>query len=241
MSKPDPLYHVSVQSMGEGMAFTQRTIDFLSENRARNDKAWFEEHKPDYQKHVLEPMAAFVTRLTPALLSIDDALLCEPKSGKAISRIYRDTRFSHDKSLYRDVMWCGFMRNKKLYNGMPGFFFEVSPRGFRYGSGYYQASPQSMDSIRRLILDRNKHFVAALKAYETQDRFQLEADSYKRRKYPDQPENVQNWLDRKSICFIHNSADFTLLFSEDLADTVAEGFLALRPMHAFLIEAESWK
>lgn len=129
------------------MMFLQKTIDFL-ENRLQNSKVWYKEHKTEYREYVLEPFIEFVNSLAPALLSLDDMIICEPKVNKAISRIYRDMRFSEDKSLYRDIMRCFIMRNKKLYNGFPGFLFELSPNGFRYGCGYYAAGSGTMDSIR---------------------------------------------------------------------------------------------
>ena len=107
------------------MGFTRQTLEFLSENRRQNHKMWFEAHKADYQTEVVAPLAALTRELAPELHAIDNELICIPAVGKSISRIYRDTRFSKDKSLYRDVMWCVFMRDKKLYHGLPGYFFEL--------------------------------------------------------------------------------------------------------------------
>ncbi len=223
------------------MGFTRQTLEFLSENRRQNHKMWFEAHKADYQTEVVAPLAALTRELAPELHAIDNELICIPAVGKSISRIYRDTRFSKDKSLYRDVMWCVFMRDKKLYHGLPGYFFELSPRGFRYGCGYYQADTDSMEAIRRLILNRDQSFAAALKSYEKQDIFAIEGDLYKKSRYPEEDERLRNWLDRKNICLIHNSRDFNLLFSETLAQTVAAHYRMIAPIYDFLIKAESVK
>ena len=217
---------------------TQKTLDFLFENRLQNSKAWFEEHKSDYNNFVLAPLVELTIALTPTMLSIDDAFNCEPKVNKCISRIYRDTRFSKDKSLYRDVMWIVFMREKKLYNGVPGFFFELSPEKFRYGCGYYGADASSMEAIRTLILAGDKDFKNALAAAEKQTVFSMEGDMYKKSKYPDQPDSIKNWLDRKDICFIANSTDADLLFSDKLADRLAQDFKLLEPVYQFLMKAE---
>ena len=109
------------------MRITDEALDFLFINRINNSREFYQQHKSQYRALVVEPLAELVERLAPAVLSIDDQIDCTPKIGKCISRIHRDTRFSYDKSLYRDTAWIGFMRIKKLYNGLPGFFFEISP------------------------------------------------------------------------------------------------------------------
>lgn len=221
--------------------FTEETINFLVENRLQNSKTWFEEHRADYRQYVLNPLIELVIALAPTMLSIDDKLICEPKVDKAISRIYRDTRFSKDKSRYRDVMWCGFMRNKKLYKGLPGFFFEFSPNGFRYGCGYYIAGTDSMESMRELVLENDPDFKKALFTYNKQDIFGMEGECYKKSKHPAEPENIRDWLDRKNICFIHDSTDSTLLFSDKLADRLAADYKILQPIYKFLLKAEARK
>ena len=221
------------------MPFSEESLKFLFENRVVDSKAWFLEHRDEYERLVLEPMRELVKALEPAILSIDPLLICEPKIGRSISRIYRDTRFSHDKSIFRDVMWCVFIRDKKLYNGLPGFWFEFSPRVIRYGCGYYQASPDSMEAMRELIIADDKTFKAAQKALKNQSVFRLDGEKYKRSRRPEQPEEKREWLDRRDIGFITESEDFDLLFSDALADKLAADFKLLVPMYEFMMAAEA--
>lgn len=221
------------------MPFSEESLKFLFENRVVDSKAWFLEHRDEYERLVLEPMRELVKALEPAILSIDPLLICEPKVGRSISRIYRDTRFSHDKSIFRDVMWCVFIRDKKLYNGLPGFWFEFSPRIIRYGCGYYQASPESMEAMRELIIADDKTFKAAQKALKNQSVFRLDGEKYKRSRHPEQPEEKREWLDRRDIGFITESEDFDLLFSDALADKLAADFKLLVPMYDFMMAAEA--
>lgn len=221
------------------MPFSEKSVSFLFENRVVDNKAWFTEHRSDYDSLVIEPMRELVTSLEPTMHEIDPLLICEPKVGRSISRIYRDTRFSRDKSIFRDSMWCVFIRDKKLYDGLPGFWFEFSPRGLIYGCGYYQASGASMDAIRTLILNDDKSFKAAQKAFNKQSVFQIEDLKFKRSRHPDEPEDKREWLDQKSLCFITYSDDFDLLFSDTLADKLAQDFKLLAPMYDFMMSAEA--
>lgn len=221
------------------MPFSEETLKFLFENRVVDSKAWFLEHRADYERFVLEPMRELVTALTPAIMSIDPLLICEPKVGRSISRIYRDTRFSHDKSTFRDIMWCVFIRDKKLYNGLPGFWFEFSPRIFRYGCGYYQASAEAMEAMRDMVIAEEKTYKAAKKAFDKQSVFHLGDSKYKRSRHPEQPEEKREWLDQRSLDFITESEDFELLFSNALADKLAADFKLLVPMYDFMMAAEA--
>lgn len=222
------------------MPFSQKTLEFLAENRIQNSRTWFQEHRNEYEEWVLRPLVEFSQRLGAPMLQIDPLLVTEPKVGRTISRIYRDTRFSHDKSLYREVMWCAFCRDKKAYPGAAGFVLELSPGGFRYGCGYWQAAPKTMEAIRTLILAGDKRFLKAQEAFASQTVFGMEGDRYKRSRFPGQPEALRLWLERKNLCLMHNSHDFDLLFSDALAGRVLEGFRLLAPVYAFLTAADEF-
>ena len=222
------------------MAFSEKTLDFLFENRVVDSKAWFEEHRQTYNDLVLEPMRRLVEELTPWMLDIDPLLICEPKVGRSISRIFRDTRFTRDKHLFRDVMWCSFFRRKQLYHGLPGFFFEFSPRCLRWGCGYYQAPPEAMEAMRTLILAEDESFLAAERALSASDgEIVLEDTRYKRSRYPHAPERLRPWLDQRSICFLTESTDFSMLYDPALAARLGESFRRLTPMYRFMMKAES--
>ncbi len=223
------------------MPFSKETLDFLFENRMRDSKQWFREHDAVYRAVVLDPLKELCCRLAPTMQKIDPAFMVEPKIGRCLSRIYRDTRFTHDKSIFRDVMWLQFSRDRRLYEGPPCYFFELSPSGFRYGCGYYQADRQVIDRMREMILRDAPAYLTAYRAYRAQDVFALEGDSYKRSKYPGQPDEKRDWLDRKNLDFIHNSKDFSLLFSDGLADAVARDLLLTQPMYEFFATAERSK
>lgn len=221
------------------MAFSDETLNFLFENRVMDSKQWFEEHRGQYESLVLTPLRELVTALTPAMLEIDPLLTCEPKIGKCISRIYRDTRFSKDKRLFRDVMWVSFFRRRQLFNGLPCFFFELSPRGLVWGCGYYQTAPEVMEEIRSMILAEDPDFLSAETCLAGRPDFFLADSLYKRSRYPDAPEARRRWLDQRDICALTRTEDFSLLYSTDLPDVLAKDFTDLKPVYDFLIKAET--
>lgn len=219
------------------MPITEDTLNFLTENRQQNSKDWFQENRQTYVSTVLEPLIELVEALTPAMLEIDPHFETSPKVGKTISRIHRDTRFSRDKSFYRDVMWCGFQRPKTGKEGHPGFFLEFSPYRFRYGCGFYQASTEKMRSVREKILDDSRSFTQAQSAFKNQSVFDMEGETFKKIHYPDEPQEKQSWLERRNIYFVHNSVDFPWLFSADLPSKLGRDFTLLKPVYDFLLTA----
>jgi len=221
--------------------FSQKTFNFLVENRQRNSKEWFLEHKNDYYNYVLQPLTELSIALAPTISSIDNLITTEPKINKTISRIYRDTRFSKDKLLYREEMWLSFKRDKKVYPNYPEFFFVMTPNEFIYGCGYYSATANTMNSIRELILNNDPIFIHALNAYENQHIFIMEGDAYKKSQYTEQTENIKNWLVKKNICFIRKSSDSTLLFSENLQRIINDDYKKIESIYNFFIYAENKK
>ena len=217
--------------------FSSQTLDFLMENKLWDSREWFLENRHVYEEFVLGPLAELTSLLEPTINKIDPLLICEPKINKSISRIYRDTRYSKDKSIFREVMWLLFIRDKKQYKNYPAFYFEISPYCFRYGLGYYWTPPEVLESMRGLILASDRAFLRANRHLKSQNVFEITGEMYKRDRYLDYPQDVKRWLNRKNISIDTESHDFDLLFSDRLSNVLAEGFLSLKPEYEFLSKA----
>ena len=217
------------------MKFSQRSVDFLFENRLHDSREWFAEHKEEYREFVTEPMKELVLELAPAILKIDPQIEINPAR---ISRIYRDMRL-HPDSIFRDHIWYTFSRSHEQYHALPGFYFSIGAGGISYGCGYYCASTKSMQSLRRLILAGDDSFKRAFMAVEKQRTFSLYGDMYKRSKFPDQPEELRRWLDRKGIGLSFDTDDPEIMFSAKLAKKVAADFRKIAPFYYFCMKAEA--
>lgn len=216
------------------MPFSEDTLVFLALNRVMNSREWFREHRAEYEKLVVEPLVELVEDLAPAMAEIDPAIVCLPRVGKSISRIWRDTRRGPELPIYRDVMWITLLREK--YAGLPSYWFEFSPRALRWGCGWYQTPPEVMGAARELILSGDRHWLRAREAAGN-GRFVLENELYKRTRHPDSPAEERMWLDQKSLCLTHNEEGISLLYSPELAERVAEDFRAVAPVYDFFMRA----
>ena len=88
-----------------------------------------------------------------------------------------------------------------------------------------------------MISEEDKSFKKALKAYENQDIFSIQGDLYKKNKYSQMPENIQEWINRKNIYFIYESNDRDLMFSSSLAQKISEDFKSIKYIYDFLSKA----
>jgi len=219
------------------LPFTDDTLEFLVRNRLTDSRPWFHEHREEYEKLVVEPMAELVTALTPAMLEIDPAIMCIPKVGKSISRIWRDTRRGPELPIFRDVMWLTFLRAKQ--QELPGFWFEFSPRLLRWGCGWYQTPPATMAELRQLILENSTAWRKARRAFEAQRSFVLEPERYKRSKYPESSAAEREWLDLKSACLTHCEDGLELLFSPALPGRLAEDYRSIAQVYELFMEASA--
>lgn len=216
------------------MPFTPQAIDFLIENRMRDSKEWYSEHKADYKRLVAEPFAEFIEKIAPIMAEVDGEIVCNPKK---ISRVYRDTRFTKDKSLFREHIWC--MLRRQAEHEIPAFYFEISPFGFEYGCGYYQISPTALEIFRNTVLTDHKLYKKAAKAIKSQDIFTLEGDMYKRNHFPDAPKSKLPWLNRKNIFAMCRESDAEIMFGDNLAEYVGERLLLLKPFYELLLYADT--
>lgn len=223
------------------MPITKETFEFLAENRFRNSKQWYDEHKDIYRKYVVAPLADMVNEMSETMLSIDPQIVCSPKIGGCISRIRRDTRYTHDKSLYRANAWIVFGRRDRLHKNLPSFYFDMSANGYECGCGYYKADTSTVLAVRELILSKDRDFDKVVKAYEAQNVFKFEGESYKKKRFPDEVGARSEWLEKRNYVFNRSCTDINELFSPDLAKRLSEDFKLLAPMYHFLLKAENSK
>ena len=217
------------------MPFTQKSLDFLFENRLHDSKEWFAQHKQEYKTYVIEPFSELINELAPTMMGIDKLIICDPKR---ISRIYRDARYARD-SVFRDSVWYTFARQRtSAYDEHAGFYFSIGAGMIGYGCGYYCADSGVRDAVRAMILSDDVSYKAAFSAVGELPHFSQYGELYKKNHFPDQPPEKCDWLNRREFGFSFQSGDAELMFSRELAKRVAEDFERLAPLYDFYIKAE---
>ena len=211
--------------------FRPQGLDLLIENRLMNDKAFYEAHKDDIRRDVIEPFYALCACMTPAMQELDPLFVTVP--SRMVSRVRRDTRYTKDKTLYRANMWLFFRRPRAERESVPFYYMEVSPDYWSYGcfGGYGQGE---MAIAREMILAEDRLFLDAFRAAEHAHAFTLEGDLYKRPRFPDAPEAYQPWLNRKNIGLqFMESEDFSPLWDGSFVEPMLEDMQQIVPFYRF--------
>jgi uncharacterized protein (TIGR02453 family) len=215
--------------------FSRNTLRFLKGLEANNNKTWFEAHRNDYEEYVLEPLRNLVIDLEEFMLEIDPFFEIAPVVNKTISRIYRDTRFSKDKSPFRSTVWITFKNRSKDWTTLvSGYFFELSPNSYRYGMGFYNAAPAIMSKFREMIDTEPKEFLQAISFFSKQKIFVIEGDKYKKIFDKNKPKEIQDWYQRRNLYLVCNRKIDDILFSSKLVDDLASGFNLVAPFYHYL-------
>jgi len=221
------------------LGFTPETLKFLQGLKENNNRMWFDAHKVEYQTHLFEPMKSLVVELGEFMFTIDPYFEMSPQINKTISKMYRDTRFSKDKSLFRSNMWITFKRPSQNWTGAPAYFFEIFPDWYRYGMGFYQASKSTMDKFRERINNNPEKFRQVVSFYSTHKTYILEGEKYKRILNESVPDDIQEWYQRKSFYLVSNRKADSILFQRKLIDELIFGFGILASLYQYLIEITS--
>ncbi len=121
-----------------------------------NNRDWFLAHKQDFEENVKAPMVQFVEALNEELERTAAHYVTEPK--RAIYRIYRDTRFSKDKTPYKDHLGAIFSPRGGPRHGSGGLYCGVAHNAVDVGAGIYMPEPETVLQVRTLLAGRHAKF-----------------------------------------------------------------------------------
>ena len=134
--------------------FPRGGIQFMRSLARNNKREWFQPRKPIFDAQVKQPMRQLVEAVNAAMARFAPEYVTDP--DKAIFRIYRDTRFSKDKTPYKDHIAASFPRR-----GTPagaGYYFAVSPKEVAIGAGIWMPAPETLLAIRTHVAGHYQNF-----------------------------------------------------------------------------------
>ncbi len=212
---------------------TSDALFLLAQNRFENDKSFYEAHKPEIKKGVITPVRQIIEALLDDMFSYDSRMVLIP--WKMVSRIRRDTRYTKDKSLYRENVWVMFMRDKKTNPYIPCFWLEIFPDRYACGVGTFYTNAKYLSIYREKILAEPDRFREAIKSCESVGTH-LSIDCYKKLKEGNCPEDLIQLYNAKQLHFTCNYFDITELENSDFIDKLRKNYKAFYPLYSFLLE-----
>lgn len=218
--------------------FGNETLAFLEELGRHNNREWFEANRRRYEAHVRGPALEFVEAMAPALQAISPNFVAIPKKmGGSLMRVYRDTRFSPDKTPYKTNIGIQFRHALGKDVHAPGFYVHIAPYECFLGVGCWRPEPDALRAIRDRIAGQPAQWLAARDDAGFRQHYALDGDSLSRppRGYAADHPAIED-LKRKDYIGI-SPLGWEDVGSHSFAALVAQRFAAAAPFQRFLCEA----
>jgi uncharacterized protein (TIGR02453 family) len=221
--------------------FKPEAIQFLVDLAENNNREWFQPHKGEYERLLKQPLEAFIVALGEVFQAKGIPLAADP--ARSPFRIYRDVRFSKDKSPYKTQVSASFPwvegtdwdGSHSGEGGNPGGYFHMEPGQVFVGGGMWHPPTAKLAAFRRAVADDPAAVRRLLDEPGFKGRFgSVSGDKLKRVPPgfpPDHPE--AELLKQKDLTFGERLADADVM-SPNLPDVVAESFEAAVPVMRFL-------
>jgi uncharacterized protein (TIGR02453 family) len=214
-------------------------LKFLKDLKKNNDRTWFEKNKPRYLE-AKQGFEDFVSTLLQEMTKFDDKL-AGLDAKKLPFRIYRDVRFSKDKSPYKVNMGAGFSPNGKLVQE-PGYYIHIEPGNKSFvAGGIYMPDAANLAKVRQEIdynaaglnkLMKEKAFKKIFDGFDEFDKLKTMPKGY-----PKDHPHIE-LLKLKSFIVTHTYSDSEVL-DKKFVKTVSGHAKAIRPLVDFLREAQA--
>lgn len=133
--------------------FPSECVRFFSDLKENNSREWFADHKQDFEKFVMAPARDFVYEMGRLLQSVSPDIVADPRVDKSIFRIYRDTRFSKDKSPYKTHLGVFFWEGDRPKMECSGFYFHLEPPALMIAAGMHCFPKTLLGPYRDFVTD----------------------------------------------------------------------------------------
>ena len=218
--------------------FSANTFEFLRQLAANNNREWFSANKSAYENHVRDPFLALIEALQPCFAGISPHFRADPKAnGGSLFRIYRDARFSTDKSPYKPWAGARFFHERGKQLGAPVFYLHIAPDDCFLGAGIWHPDPSNLRKIREFLLSNPNSWIEASQSAHFQQRFKFGGESAKRAPRGFDPNHpLINDLKRKDFVCASPLSE-ALVCSDKLLPKLIDGFTHCAPLVDYLCAA----
>jgi uncharacterized protein (TIGR02453 family) len=161
--------------------FTKDTLKFLDELTANNNRVWFEANKMRYESLVREPALEFISTMEPVFADFAPHFRADPrKVGGSLMRVFRDTRFSRDKTPYKTNIGIQFRHELGKDVHAPGFYVHIATDECFLAIGCWHPDSDALGRIREFIAQNPKKWFSVRDHKKFVGQWELAGDSLTR-------------------------------------------------------------
>lgn len=213
--------------------FTRVFLDFFRKLAANNNKDWFEANKKVFTEEVKKPFEIFVDDMIAAMPSVYG--LKGLKAGDCVFRIYKDVRFSKDKTPYKTQMSALITPGGRKNMSSPGLYIEFGPEFLQIYSGFYMPEKEQLTELRKKIASspsqmdkilKNKKFIASFGEVKGEVSKILPADI--------KPLDGKHPLVRNKQFYLQHTAPAETILKDDLQKYILDHYENAREFNQFL-------
>lgn len=218
--------------------FTSNTFKFLRDLRQHNDRDWFRENKSRYEEHVRQPALELIRQIERPLAQVAPFFpaIAKPVGGSLI-RIYRDTRFSKDKTPFKPNIGIHFRHEAGKDIHSPAFYIHVEPEACFIAAGCWRPPTEALRAIRQAILQQSARWRRVRKNKRINEKYSWEGERLKtapRGIAKDHP-LIEDLRRRDFIVMAQLSQ--TQMMAGNLPVDLTNAFAVTRPLMRFLCES----
>jgi len=223
--------------MTDFTGFPKETVKFLKDLAKNNKRDWFNEHKDDFNSYIIEPARGFVDAMGSRLMEIAPGIIAEPRVNGSIFRIYRDIRFSKDKTPYKTHLGIFMWEGEGPKMECPGFYFHLEPPNLMLGAGVHIFSKPLLEEYRNSVV-HPKHGPELVKAAKkVSEHYGIGGLHYKKipRGYDKDHQCAQFLLYNGLTAWVQTTIP-DAVYSEKIVDHCFDVFKGMAPLHYWLGE-----
>jgi uncharacterized protein (TIGR02453 family) len=218
--------------------FTDDLFRFLDELRQHNNRDWFQQNKQRYETSVRGPFISFIGDLGGPLKKINPHMIADPRPvGGSMMRIYRDIRFSRDKTPYKTSVAAHFWDSRGKEGATPAYYLHLESGHSLIGAGIWRPEPGALKKIRDAIVADGRRWRRVTSGADFRSTCGMAGESLKRPPLGYDPQHpmiedikrkdfaTSSLLDDRQVCGV------------DFMKCVLDAFRASAPFVQFLSDA----
>ena len=214
--------------------FNNSTIEYFQAIQKENSKNIFLENSAHYLDGVKYPLEELYYELYSYFSRLDTDLLNSKR--RCISSAYNDARFCSGSPM-KEYFYIRFKLNRADKKNEPGFFFDASLYGYKFGLNIYHLNAGGMEKIRRYLLCNKRSATRIIEEFNRADLLKVCGEKYVKNCYQNEDRTLQEWLNCKSLSYIHEESLNHKFYDREILNTVLLAFDSTKNVYKMLKEA----
>jgi uncharacterized protein (TIGR02453 family) len=213
--------------------FSPEALSFLRALKRNNRREWFQPRKEKYELLIKQPMLALIESLNQRFMDFAPNYITLPQ--KSVYRIYRDTRFSKDKTPYKTHISAIFPRHTAVKREGAVLYFHFTEKELLVFGGVYAPEREELLAYRNLLAEHHEEFLELLAGKDVKRLTNgLEGEQLSRmpKGFPD--DHPAGELLRHRQWYLESTLDAKIVHSPRLVAEIARRFAVMAPMVEFL-------